>query len=191
MAEGKKARPREEELVEAALAAAAAALLVSGVKRLVAPAAALAAPWWWPAPLSLPPPALFLLLNVVIASIVVASVQPRRGRASAPAGGVQEASAAQPGDGPKRVKRRRSRKRTAAEADVADGRCMALVATDGPVETGETVVTEEVAADEEAAGNADEVNKRAEEFISAFRHHLRVDSFSGSRRSNARTAPCF
>ena len=154
MEEGKKARPREEELVEAALAAAAAALLVSGVKRLVAPAAALAAlaPWWWPAPLSLPPPALFLLLNVVIASIVVASVQPRRGRAPAPAGGVharEEASAPQPGDGAKRVKRRTSKKRMAAEADVADGRCTVLVATDRPMETGATA-----AADEAAAGNA-------------------------------------
>jgi hypothetical protein len=52
----------------------------------------------------------------------------------------------------------------------------------------------EMEAEDEAADNAEEVNKRAEEFISAFRHHLRVDSFSSSRErrgiSNARIAAC-
>ncbi|KAJ1290617.1 hypothetical protein BS78_02G258100 [Paspalum vaginatum] len=184
MAEGKKARPREEELVEAALAAAAAALLVSGVKRLVVAPAALGAPWWWPASLSVPSPALFLLLNVVIASIVVASVQPRRGAAaSAPASSAAVRDREAPGDGTKRVKRKRSKKRTAGEADVADGGgCVALAVADGPTETA-AVVEEEVTANEEAAGNAEEVDRRAEEFISAFRHHLRVDSSSGAGRN--------
>uniref|UniRef100_A0A0A9GYN7 Uncharacterized protein n=1 Tax=Arundo donax TaxID=35708 RepID=A0A0A9GYN7_ARUDO len=67
---------------------------------------------------------------------------------------------------------------------------MALVVTDGPAET----AAEEVEGEDEAAGNAEEVNKRAEEFISAFRHHLRVDSLSCgiSRRGSAgiRMAVC-
>uniref|UniRef100_A0A0A9F7S7 Uncharacterized protein n=1 Tax=Arundo donax TaxID=35708 RepID=A0A0A9F7S7_ARUDO len=93
------------------------------------------------------------------------------------------------------MKRRRSKRQRCAEPapaahSVADGCCMARVVTDGPVE----MAAKEVEAEDEAAGNAEEVNKRAEEFISAFRHHLRVDSFSSgtSQRGSAgiRMAAC-
>ncbi|KAL5201469.1 hypothetical protein ABZP36_035823 [Zizania latifolia] len=195
MAEGKKAR-REEELVEAALAAAAAALFVSGVKKLM-PAVLLAR---WPAALlaTAPSPVLFLLLNIIIASIVVVSVQPRRAATAAVA---QKARCGE--EGIKKVKRRRSKRRESESAEpaqpvappVAADCCisMALVVKDGPAEMQPATTAELGEEADEVAGNAaEEVNKRAEEFISAFRHHLRVDSFSsGSRRGGARIAACF
>jgi hypothetical protein len=97
-------------------------------------------------------------------------------------GDAAPAPAAAGEEGARKLKKRRSKKRgeeSAAPAPVvaAEGCCMALVAMS------DTAATDE----QEAASVGDageEVDRRAEEFISAFRHRLRVDSFSSRRRDS-------
>ncbi|XP_020113479.1 uncharacterized protein LOC109727706 [Ananas comosus] len=155
MEEGKRGPRIEEEMVEAALAAAGAALFVSGMKHLLP---------FLPCSCALsaalvmaPSPFLFLLLNVVVASIVVVSLRPARSL------GVERKKATSKIDGEKEKFEERSA--TAAET--------------------EAEAEAEAEADEEGGVEAEELNRRAEAFIAAFRRQLSADSFSSGAAAGA------